>query len=281
MIGLAITLLSAGALLLVLAARRQGRTAPVVPGSKPKGTLGPLQEAWLRLGLAGGRRGVAGELILMGLATGPGWVLGKEAWAGLGLGLWLVLRILLGQLRRSARKRQLLRQLPGFIGQINRRIDVGMSLEQAVQQSAAASASPLRGVLEQALLRVQLGEELAEAFHLKARLTGVAEFGLLASMFSVNHQYGGSIRGALNGLITLLEQRERSQRELRAMTGETRVTAWVMGSMPLLMVLYMLAVNPDYILGLWLDDGGRRLLFGGAALQLAGVLALWRMLRSI
>ncbi|PSJ48135.1 pilus assembly protein TadB [Zobellella endophytica] len=276
MIWLAVALLLAGALLLLVAARREQES-----DDGPAAVWEAVQEGWIRLGFAGGRRGVALELALMCSASLPGWLMGKPLWALLGPGAWLMLRIVLGQLKRGARKRQLLRQLPGFIGQVNRRIEVGITLEKAVQQSAAASQAPLGLVLERAVQRIQLGEELADSFSREARLTGVPEFGLLATMFSVNHQFGGSVREALNGLVTLLEQRERSQRELRAMTGETRVTAWVMGAMPLLMVCYMLVINPDYILGLWLDEGGRRLLYAGGLMQLTGMLALWRMLRSV
>ncbi|MGR7920736.1 type II secretion system F family protein [Zobellella denitrificans] len=279
----AILLLLASAGLLLVQARRQddrqpagGEAAPVRPAWGER-----LAESWWRLGLATSRLGVLVELLLMLASAGLGRLL--LSWGGLLLGAtaWLCVRILAGQLRRSARKRELLRQLPGFISQVSRRIAVGCTLEQSVQSSIGMTEAPLRTVLSRAQHRVLLGEELSDSFHKEARLNGVPEFGLLASMFSVHHQFGGSVREALGGLVSLLEQRERSQRELRAMTGETRVTAWIMGCMPLLMVAYLLAVNPDYILGLWLEEGGRRLLYFGAAMELAGALALWRMLRSV
>lgn len=183
--------------------------------------------------------------------------------------------------RRAARRRSLEMQLPAFINQVIRRLTVGANLGQAIAQAAALSTKPLAPLLERTLKRAQLGEEFADAFTTEANRCGLQEMALLATVIRINHQYGGSITSALESVVKLLQQRERARRELKAMTGETRFTAWVLGTVPAIMTVYMLFVSPQYLLRMWEDDGGRQLLLLGAAMQVSGVVVLWRMVRSV
>ncbi|WP_236471447.1 type II secretion system F family protein, partial [Pseudomonas syringae] len=107
------------------------------------------------------------------------------------------------------------------------------------------------------------------------------EFHLFALGLRVNHRYGGNASELMENLIKLIRDREQAGRQLRAMTGETRMTAIVLGLLPVSMAGYFLAVNPDYLLQMWSDDSGRIMLSMAFGLQMLGCLMLWRMLRSI
>jgi Flp pilus assembly protein TadB len=48
----------------------------------------------------------------------------------------------------------------------------------------------------------------------------------------------------MENLIKLIREHEQGDRQLRAMTGETRITAWILGALPLGMVGYFLLANP-------------------------------------
>ena len=65
------------------------------------------------------------------------------------------------------------------------------------------------------------------------------------------------------------------------MTGETRVTAFVLAGMPIAMVGYFMLINPGYLLTMWNDDSGRYMLLAALSMQVLGCLTMWRMLRSI
>ena len=85
----------------------------------------------------------------------------------------------------------------------------------------------------------------------------------------------------LENLIKLIREREQGARQLSAMTGETRLTAVVLGLLPVGMVGFFLVTNPGYLLHMWNDASGRRMLLMAFGLQVFGCLALWRMLRSV
>ena len=65
------------------------------------------------------------------------------------------------------------------------------------------------------------------------------------------------------------------------MTGETRMTAYVLGGLPVLIVGYFMLVNPSYLMTMWNDGTGRIMLFSALAMDLGGTFVMWRMLRSV
>ncbi|MEX0615187.1 MAG: type II secretion system protein, partial [Methylophaga sp.] len=92
---------------------------------------------------------------------------------------------------------------------------------------------------------------------------------------------GSSVRDLLNNIVKMIHDREAARRELRTMTGETRVTAWVLGLLPLMIAAYILMMNPGYMLTMWQDDSGKIMLMAALGFQGIGAFILWRMIKSI
>lgn len=287
---IAVVLLIASCVLMVIATRRPKAAtekAATEKARKQGADERPVQrkdrmlENWQRLGLSTS----AYMLVVYAacLLCGPFVLARLSGIGGLGIGLLVSVGfiLLLGQIRKSNKRRRILQQLPGFIDHLNRRVHVGMSLNKAVEQVLPAMNNPLHRVAQRAVQRTSLGTELYDSFYKEAKITGVQEFALLGSVFKVNHQFGGSVTAALENLVELLHQQERSQRELKSMTGETRVTAWVMGLAPTAMAIYMLVSNPQQLLSMWADESGRQALMLGIGAQVLGALVLWRMVRSL
>lgn len=183
---------------------------------------------------------------------------------------------------RTAHTRQiLLQQLPGFIDQIIRTMGVGRSFESALLLAIENSAPPLSETLEGVKIESALGGDIVEALRETAQVYRMKELYLLTLALRINQRYGGSIRAMLESIIALIRQREQAGRELRALTGETRLSAWVLGTLPLALAGYLMIMNPAYIGFLLEDPDGMNILYLAVGLQASGVLILWRMMRSI
>ncbi len=240
-----------------------------------------LERSFLRAGLgrAGERLGrwlgLWGALVLLA-AMLSGW----PAALGMLVAGPLLMRLYISWLYRR-RLRRMVEQLPGLLDHTVRSLKSGRTLTDAVLGAVAASSDPLKGAMSRVQRNVQLGVGLAEAVHDLADLYDQEELRLFALGLHINHRYGGNASELLENLIKLIREREQGARQLRAMTGETRITAWVLGLLPIGMVGYFLLTNRDYLLGMWNDAGGQHMLLGAFTLQAFGCLALWRMLRSI
>jgi len=97
----------------------------------------------------------------------------------------------------------------------------------------------------------------------------------------INRSYGSSVRDLLQSVANMINEREAVRRELRSLTGETRVTAWVLGLMPPGMAAYIMIMNPKYLETMWQDPSGKIMLIVATGMQIAGAVILWRMIKSI
>jgi len=154
-------------------------------------------------------------------------------------------------------------------------------VEGAIKLASEDIQEPLREVMQRAQKSVELGADLGEALRDVAHFYEIKELYMLALTIHTSRVYGGSPREMLESIVNLIRQREQMQRELRAMTGETRFSAWVMGLLPSLIAAYMVWINPSYVEGMWNDETGRNILLASLSMQVLGGLVLWRMVKSV
>jgi tight adherence protein B len=179
------------------------------------------------------------------------------------------------------RRAKMQEQLPSFVNQVTRRLSAGVSVENAFADSVETLERPLGTVLRRVVRRVHMGYELHQAFEREAAHTKLHEFNVLATAIRINEQYGGSIRSILEDIVDILRLEEAGKRELAAMTGETRFTAFVLALLPPGLVGYLFFVKPEMILETWAKPSGQSLLIVGLMLEILGVFILWRMVKSI
>lgn len=221
------------------------------------------------------------------------WALGWLGGVALGLLLgswWVALLLSLGiplaaqaylTWRYRRRMRRIIEQLPGLLDYSVRSLKAGRTLTDAVLGGLENTREPLRAAMQRVQRNVQLGVPLEDALSELAELYGQDELRVFALGLRINQRYGGNASELMENLIKLIREREQGGRQLRAMTGETRVTAWILGALPLLMVGYFLLGNPGYLLAMWQDQQGQWLLGFAFAFQALGCLVLWRMMRSL
>ncbi|MFL9676953.1 type II secretion system F family protein [Pseudomonas sp. NIBRBAC000502773] len=246
-----------------------------------KTVVSSLERMFIRAGLGKPTERLGLWLTLWGL----GVVLGVLAaqWLGLLAMLLLpplILRFYLA-LRYQRRLRRMIEQLPQLLDHAVRSLKSGRTLADAVLGGIEASDDPLKRSMGRIKRNVILGVSLPEAVHDFAEFYEQDELRLFALGLKVNHRYGGNASELLENLIKLIRERDQGARQLRAMTGETRVTAVVLALLPVSVAGYFLLTNPTYLVGMWTDDSGRWMLVGAFLMQVFGCVALWRMLRSV
>lgn len=183
--------------------------------------------------------------------------------------------------RARVRRRLMVEQLPVFIDHLARAVSTGNTLDSAFGVATAEARDPLRDAMERVVREVRLGGALEEALGQTARIHDMQELRVLTLAVAVNRRYGSSIQELLRSVVTMIRRAEAARNELRALTGETRLSAWVLGLLPLGIAAFTLITNPDYMGVLWSDATGRVILGLGVGFQLVGGLLLWRMMRSI
>jgi len=174
-------------------------------------------------------------------------------------------------------RRQLVRQLPAFIDAMVRLITIGNSTQAAFQLAIASTETPLRGYLERAANLVRAGVDLDRALHQTAASVRVEEMYLLASILGLGVRYGGRADLLLERVANFMRDRDQAEHELIALSSETRLSAWILGLLPVGVGGFIIIANPSYFLRMWQDSTGQILIFGALGLQMLGALLLYRL----
>jgi len=184
-------------------------------------------------------------------------------------------------IRFRRRLQRMIAQLPQLLDHMIRSLKSGRTLGDGLLLAIDQAQEPLHGALLRARNSIQRGMSLSDAVEGFANLYDREEFHMLALSIAVNQRYGGNASEVLNNLIILIRERDHAARQLRALTGETRLSAVVLGGLPLAMAAYMFISSPELLLGMWEQSTGQMVLLAAFALQLMGSFLLWRMMRNI
>ncbi|MGY2402385.1 type II secretion system F family protein [Pseudomonas sp. SDO5271_S396] len=246
-----------------------------------KAVVSKLERMFIRAGLGRPTERLGLWLAFWSLGALLGFLAGD--WLGLLVMVVTPPLVLRGYIawRYQRRLHRMIEQLPQLLDHAVRSLKSGRTLADAVLGGIEASDDPLKKSMGRIKRNVLLGVSLPEAAHDYAEFYEQDELRLFALGLKVNHRYGGNASELLENLIKMIRERDQGARQLRAMTGETRVTAVVLALLPVSVAGYFLLTNPTYLVGMWADSGGQLMLIGAFAMQVFGCLALWRMLRSV
>lgn len=230
------------AALLVAAAARFLATRPPRVVTTPRRGLAARHPAGRRLAVALGRAGsplgadaavLAVGVLAVVAAAGAAWLVRQPLAAPLAAagvagaaGGWLR-----GGERRYAER--IARQLPGVAQHLAGGLSSGLSLRQALARAARDAPEPAAAELRRVARELELGARLETALEGFADRVPEPSLRVLVTAVLVQRRAGGNLARALADLSERLEERVRLERELCSATAQARVTAWMVGALPL------------------------------------------------
>ncbi len=254
----------------------------LAPGAKPTVLQGLKARASIYVGFELKKKHIviiSAALTFTGII---GWLVKGFAGATLIVStIIFIFGFLLPHNRLRRRQMQIIAQIPHFIDQMLRSLSTGRSLESAIRFAADEASPPLRYVIDRVIRAADLGADMVEGLTEAAKLHQLRELNLIALAMRISNNHGSSPREMLESIVKMVRQQELARRELSAMTGETRVSAWTLGLTPILIAAYIMIMNPGYLNLLLEDPSGQTMMMVALVLQGLGAFILWRMLRSV
>ncbi len=223
-------------------------------------TLRPAE--WIGLWVAAGVAGALIGALLFGL---PGLALGV---VGALIPPAVVAR------RTSTWRRAFESQLPDVLDLLAASMEAGHSLLTALQLVAEDAAEPLGTEVSRVLSETEVGRPLLEALDAMALRLDVTDLDWTVEGIRIQSEVGGRLSEMLRTLATFMRAREEVRRELRALTAEGKLSAYVLGALPVLMLLFMTFAASDYVRTLFVTGAGRFMLGAAAVLMVGSGLAM-------
>lgn len=206
--------------------------------------------------------GAAGFLLGSGLLTVLG-VLGGV------IGPWFYLKW-----RHGRRLSAFSSQLPETLGLMAGGLQAGLSLPQAVDTVVREGSEPMASELRRALVEQRLGIDVTDALESVGQRMDSADFGWIVMAVRIQREVGGNLAEILHTVADTLREREYLRRQVKALSAEGRMSGYILAGLPVVLFLFMLVANREYVSVLYTTLPGYVML--AAALALLGI-GSWSM----
>ena len=221
------------------------------------------------------------QWVLIALSTGC--VTGLVAWmSSLSIAVIVPLLVLgialfVAWLRWQRLRARVVQQLPSFIDGMVRMVVLGHATQSAFVMATAAAKEPLASIVVKAAAFAKAGMPIDQALQAATRELKLNEFNLLAAILHVGGRFGGRVDHMLERVAHLMRDREQADRELKALSAEVRVSAWVLSLLPVVVGGVIIVLNASYFMKMWDDPSGKWLALVSLGLQVMGSVVLYRL----
>jgi tight adherence protein B len=185
--------------------------------------------------------------------------------------VWLILR-------RRKRLRAFAVQLPDALELMARALRAGHSLAAGFNLVADEMTLPISKEFGRVFEEQNLGVTLEDALNEMSNRIPNLDLRFFATAVILQRQTGGDLAEILDKIGYLVRERFKIWGQIQALTGEGRLSGIVLLALPPLLFLAVYRLNPDYVMVLFTDPMGQKMLAGGAVLQLMGALLIRKII---
>jgi tight adherence protein B len=203
---------------------------------------------------------------VIGAALLRSWLLALIV-AGIGLAFPTVL-LRQALTRRADRLRE---QLPDVLTIMASSLRAGHSFLQSLDTTAKEIAQPAAAEFQRVVAEIRLGRPVEDALESLAERVGSSDFKWAVLAVNIQREVGGNLAEILDTVADTLRERATLRRQIKVLTAEGRLSAWVLGALPIGIALYLYATNPNYIGKLFESTYGIIMVVGGVVLMVAGI----------
>jgi tight adherence protein B len=170
-------------------------------------------------------------------------------------------------------------QFPEAIDLIARALRAGHALPTALQMVSDEIPQPVGGEFRLLFDQQNFGMSLPDALKAFGQRIPLVDARFFVTAVLTQRETGGNLSEVLDKLASVIRDRFKVKRQVRAVSAHGRITGWVLGALPPVVAGVLFLISPEHIRLLVDDPLGVQMLLLGLTLQVIGVLAIRRILR--
>ena len=171
---------------------------------------------------------------------------------------------------RSARMKALEEQLPDALDFLARSMRAGHAFVISLQMVGEELPDPMGREFRTLFNEHNLGAPLEVAMRSMCDRIPLLDLRFFSSAVMLQKQTGGNLSDILNRLSYVIRERFRLRGQVKAASAHGRMTAMILGGLPIVTVIALLFVAPGYLDGMADDPDGRKLIGGAIVGQIVG-----------
>jgi tight adherence protein B len=181
--------------------------------------------------------------------------------------------------RRSRRRKAFNQGLPDTLQLMSGSLAAGLSLAQSVDTIVREGSEPIAGEFRRVLVETRLGVSLEDALEGIGERFESKDFEWVVMAIKIQRQVGGNLAELLDNVAATMREREYVRRQVAALAAEGKLSAWVLGGLPPLFMLYLFFTNRDYVIVMFQEPLGWAMLAAAGTILAIGVFWMSRLVK--
>ncbi|MBB3998444.1 type II secretion system F family protein [Aureimonas pseudogalii] len=216
--------------------------------------------------------GLAAGLVVLVVGLSPLFALAFAVICGLGVPRWVL------SFLRKRRQAKFVLEFANAIDVVVRGIRSGLPLNDTLRMIAHETPEPVRSEFARVVEAQQMGMSVSEAVQRLNENMPLPETNFFAIVVSIQSQSGGNLGEALSNLSKVLRERRRMKDKIKAMSMEAKASAYIIGSLPVIVGFLVYLTSPDYISLLFTESLGNLILGGAVGMMATGIFVMRQMI---
>lgn len=149
---------------------------------------------------------------------------------------------------------------PDAIELLVRGLKSGLPVGETLTVVSKEFAGPVGEEFKMVVDKIRVGKTMEDALQETADRLGTAEFQFFVITLAIQRETGGNLAETLANLADVLRKRAQMKLKIRAMSSESKASAYIVGSLPFFVFGMVWTVNPQYLGGFFYEP---RLIIAG------------------
>jgi tight adherence protein B len=180
--------------------------------------------------------------------------------------------------KRHSRQAKINGQLEEMLTLVSNSLKSGYGLLQSFEYATRQLAPPIAIELKRMLQEANLGAGAEAAIQALADRIASPDMEMVVTAITIQRSVGGNLAQTLDSVAYTMRERDRIRGEISTLTSQQRMTAFIIGGLPIFVGSMMFAINPDYMLPLFTDTAGNVVLLIAVGMELLGIVTIRSML---
>lgn len=169
-------------------------------------------------------------------------------------------------------------KFPDGIELLVRGLRSGLPVTETLQIVSQEVPGPVGYEFKTIIDRIKVGKTMEDALQDTGDKLGIPEFNFFTITLAIQRETGGNLAETLSNLANVLRQRAQMKLKIRAMSSESKASAYIVGSLPFLVFGAIMVINPNYMSQFFVDD---RLIATGLGAGVWMGIGVWMMSKMI
>jgi tight adherence protein B len=180
--------------------------------------------------------------------------------------------------KKNARLKRINAQLVEMLGLVSNSLKSGYGLMQSFEFASRQMEPPLGFEIRRLLREANLGMSAEDALNAMGERIASSDLDMVLTAINIQRTVGGNLAEILDRVAFTMRERERIRGEIATLTSQQRMTGTVIGSLPILMFVLFMLLNPGYMSLLFTEMAGRMMLVAAIVMETLGFLTIKKIM---